>query len=147
MIISKATSFDLPAIAQIHRKARQQSMPWLPVLHTPEEDYWFFETRVFAEETMWVASVGSEVAGFISFKDDWVNHLYVDPTHWRQNIGTNLLEQAKSSAETLQLWTFQQNQSARSFYTANDFEERELTDGQNNEEKTPDLRMEWRGIR
>ena len=142
--IEKATSANLPAIARIHRKARQQSIPWLPVIHTPEEDNWFFQTLVFAEETVWIASIGPEVAGFISFKGDWLNHLYVDPKHWRQSIGTSLLEPAMSSVNRLLLWTFQQNRAARKFYAANGFEEHEFTDGQSNDEKTPDLRMEWR---
>ncbi len=147
MEIRKAVSSDISAIAKIHRGSRQQSMSWLPILHTPEDDYWFFSKVVFAEETMWVALIGPEIVGFISLKDDWLNHLYVAPNHWRQNVGANLLQPVKSSVDRLQLWTFQQNKSARSFYLANGFQECEHTDGQRNEEKTPDLRMEWKKSR
>ena len=143
MILSEATREDVPAIARIHRAARRHAMPWLPVLHTPQEDLSFFETIVFAEDDIWVVSAGSEIAGFISYKGDRLNHLYVDAGHRRRHIGTMLLERAKLSTRKLQLWTFQQNLAARLFYTANGFLEREATDGQRNEEKTPDIRMEW----
>ena len=143
MKIRKATDADISAIAKIHRASRHHALSWLPTLHTPEDDYWFFSKMVFTSEAMWVASNDQKIVGFVSFKDDWLNHLYVAPDHWRRNIGASLLECAKSSTDRLQLWTFQQNISARRFYLANEFQEWEHTDGQRNEEKTPDLRMEW----
>lgn len=147
MIVTKAVSSDLKAIAKIHGRSRQHSMPWLPILHTQEEDLWFFETIVFANDTVLIARVGTEAIGFITFKDDWLNHLYVHPEYWRQGVGASLLERAKASSNRLQLWTFQQNQAARLFYAAHGFDECEFTDGQNCEEKLPDVRMEWNSAR
>ena len=58
-------------------------------------------------------------------------------------LGTALLEAARSGVNHLQLWVFQGNAQARYFYSRQGFFERDFTNGQRNEEKMPDLRMEW----
>ncbi len=142
--IMAATEPDLTAIARIHRSARQAAMPWLPDIHTPEEDLWFFENIVFKQDVLLVARDGEEIQGFLAYKQNWLNHLYVSPKHWRKGIGERLLKAAQVASTSLQLWTFQRNTSARAFYLAHGFEECELTDGQENEEREPDVRMAWR---
>jgi GNAT superfamily N-acetyltransferase len=142
--ISEATLGDLDAIARIHRAARQAAMPWLPNVHTPKEDRWFFENIVLKEETVFLARGGGRVLGFVAYKEDWVNHLYVSPEHWRLGVGVRLLEAVQKASKRLQLWTFQRNTTARRFYAARGFGECELTDGRGNEENEPDVRMAWR---
>ena len=41
------------------------------------------------------------------------------------------------------LWVFESNTPAQAFYTRHGLVEREHTDGSGNEEREPDLRMEW----
>lgn len=142
--ILSATEADINAIAHIHRDARQVAMPWLPDIHTPEEDRWFFENIVLKQDTLLVARVKGRVLGFMGTKEDWLNHLYVRPERWRCGVGTHLLKAAQEANSYLQLWSFQRNTAARRFYAAHGFRECELTDGQGNEEKAPDVRMEWR---
>lgn len=146
MMIREAVQADADAMAKLHRNSRQTAMPGLPMVHTPEEDLWFFRTIVLAKDQVRVACNDTQVIGFVSFRDQWVNHLYVDPAHWRQGVGTRLLDIAKSSNERLELWTFQQNHIARRFYAAHGFEEREFTDGQGCEEKAPDVRLVWSAV-
>lgn len=143
MIICEASSADAKAIAKIQRTARQKAMPWLPTLHTPKEDLWFFNTKVLPLEKVLIACDETQAVGFISFSQGWLNHLYVTPTHWGIGLGTMLLEAARADLTYLQLWVFQRNARARHFYSKHGFCEREFTDGQSNEEKVPDLRMEW----
>lgn len=143
MIIDKASSADAPAIAQIHRAARQHAMPWLPVLHTPEEDLWFFSSMVIPVEMVLVAREKTQPVGFISLHQGWLNHLYIAPDRWGMGLGTSLLDATRSDTDHLQLWVFQKNTTARHFYSKHGFCEREFTDGQRNEEKMPDLRLEW----
>ena len=143
MIIDKASSADAAAIAQIHRTARQKAMPWLPVLHGPEEDLWFFSTMVLPEEMVLVARENTQPVGFISSHQGWLNHLYIAPDRWGMGLGTRLLEAARSETDHLQLRVFQDNTKARHFYSKHGFCERAFTDGRGNEEKVPDLRMEW----
>jgi len=45
-----------------------------------------------------------------------------------------------------QFWVFEQNDRARRFYEAHGAVAVEFTDGSGNEEKTPDVRYEWRPV-
>lgn len=143
MIIDEASSADAKAIAEIHRTARRKAMPWLPELHTAEEDLWFFNTMVLPVEKVLIAREGTQAVGFVSFHQGWLNHLYVASDRWGTGLGIKLLEAARSDLSYVQLWVFQRNARARHFYSRHGFCEREFTDGQGNEEKVPDLRMEW----
>jgi len=58
MIVTIATGTDLTTTARIHGEARQRAMPWLPNVHTPEEDRWLFESIVFKEGKLLVARGG-----------------------------------------------------------------------------------------
>ncbi|MDD7969943.1 GNAT family N-acetyltransferase [Roseinatronobacter alkalisoli] len=143
MIIEEALFADAKTIAKIHRTSRQEAMPWLPVLHTPEEDIWYFKTMVLPVEKVLIAREGVHAVGFISVNQGWLNHLYITPDRWGSGFGTKLLQAARSDLSYLQLWVFQKNARARHFYSKHGFCECEFTDGQNNEEKVPDIRMDW----
>lgn len=143
MTICEATISDAPMIAAVHRASRRAAMPWLPDLHTPDEDVRFFSTMVLPEQKVRVARHGSGVIGFAAASDGWLNHLYVAPAHWSTGVGGLLLETAKMDFDRLQLWTFQGNEGARRFYKARGFSECELSDGTRNEERMPDVRMRW----
>lgn len=144
--ITQARESDLDSIRDIHAAARRAAMPWLPVIHSPEEDLRYFTNIVFRTETLMVARDAGEVVGYSSFSKGWLTHLYVAPIHWRRGIATALLTAIKAKSPALNLWTFQQNEAARRFYQAQGFIEHERTDGQGNEEQTPDIRMEWRSL-
>ena len=117
-------------------------MPFLPVLHSHEEDRIFFRTRVFPTCEVWVADHDG-IAGFIAFRAGWVDHLYVLPTHLRRGYGRALLDKAKERNSKLQLWTFQKNVNAIGFYMANGFCLVRETDGAANEEREPDALFAW----
>ena len=142
-VVRAATKADLNAIAIISRSARKLAMPWLPDIHTSEDDIWYFSNSVLPNETLLVSCEGAEILGFASYADGWLNHLYVTPMHWRRGVGTKLLATVLAANSALQLWTFQQNHNARQFYLAHGFVECERTDGQGNEERMPDIRMEF----
>ncbi|MEM9377117.1 MAG: GNAT family N-acetyltransferase [Pseudomonadota bacterium] len=146
MNIRPATLDDARRIAEIHRTARAQAMPWLPVRHSAEEDFEFFRNQVIAEQTVFVAhtETAQDLAGFVAFGDGWLNHLYVSPNAFRIGVGSELLRLAQDSSPVLRLWTFQRNQIARNFYAKRGFSEVEWTNGDANEEKTADVKMVWR---
>ncbi|MDA4846754.1 GNAT family N-acetyltransferase [Hoeflea poritis] len=143
IILRTAEPSDAECLARIHRSARAAAMPWLPVLHTPQEDVRYFSQVVLPRQTVCVAEMEGSPTGFIAFENDWINHLYVDPTHWREGVGTLLLHHAMKGAARLQLWTFQENGPAREFYAKSGFREAAFTNGAGNEERTPDVRMVW----
>ena len=133
---------DADRVAMIHRAAREDRLPWLPELHTPDEDRQFFRTVVFDECEVWGA-VDGEIVGFIAFREGWIDHLYVLPQHQSQGAGHALLKVAQAASPSLQLWTFQRNGPARAFYEKRGFVAVRFTDGSDNEEREPDILYRW----
>jgi putative acetyltransferase len=129
--------------AVIHRAALDERLPWLPRLHTPAEDREYFQRRVFADCTVWGAIDENRVAGFIAFREDWIDHLYILPAAQGRGLGSALVEVAKTAHPQLHLWTFQRNLSARRFYERRGFVLVEETDGAANQEREPDALYLW----
>ncbi len=139
MTLRRAAIADAPAIAAVYRLSA-----WLHV-HTPEEDLAFFSGQMLPNQTVWVIEDGQ--GGLLAYAagvEGWLNHLFVHPDAQGHGHGSRLLDHVRTDAETLQLWTFQDNVRARAFYEARGFAAVEFTDGENNDEKTPDVRYEWR---
>lgn len=131
---------DAQALAVILRTCFRVSLPFLPELHTAEEDLAYMTARIARPDPVWLAEIDGTPAGFITFRDGWIDHLYVHPDRQGQGIGPVLLAKALEDGRPVQLWTFQQNARARRFYEARGFRAVEFTDGEGNEEKTPDVR-------
>jgi putative acetyltransferase len=140
--IRRAERADIEAVARLHRRVLRTSLPFLPDLHTPDEDLQFFRDGVFAQCEVWVAGEGA-IEGFVAFRAGWIDHLYVRPDRQRAGIGTALLAQAMQTYPLLRLWTFQRNETAIFFYRTRGFREIERTDGARNEEREPDTLLEW----
>jgi GNAT superfamily N-acetyltransferase len=98
---------------------------------------------VFSSAEIWVAEQAGVATGFIAFRADWVDHLYVHPDHQGRGHGSTLLALAQASATSLRLWTFQCNLGARRFYERHGFRIEQETDGTNNEERQPDVLYLW----
>ncbi|WP_244564646.1 GNAT family N-acetyltransferase [Rhizobium sullae] len=128
--------------AIILRTSFDERLPWLAGRHTPAEDRAYFREHVFSECEVWGA-VGDEVVGFIAFRADWIDLLYVLPDLQGMGAGDVLLQVAKGAASSLQLWTFQKNTLARRFYEKRGFVLVNETDGSDNEEREPDALYRW----
>jgi GNAT superfamily N-acetyltransferase len=121
------------------------SLTFLPRLHTDDEHRAFIAGVVLPEQDVVVADDDGRIAGFVAMAGDVVHHLYVHPAHQRRGIGGALLEEAKRRMPGgFRLWVFQRNENARRFYERHGLVAIELTDGQGNDEKTPDALYEWR---
>jgi GNAT superfamily N-acetyltransferase len=142
--IRRAVLEDMAAVAVLHRHTMRTSLPFLPDLHTAEEDRAFFRDHLFPTNEVWVAEAddGALIA-YAARCEGWLNHLYVHPDHQGARLGDALLSLAKEGVDALQLWAFQENYRARRFYEARGFVLAELTDGSGNDEKTPDARYVW----
>jgi GNAT superfamily N-acetyltransferase len=143
VILRPAVPNDAPAIVVILRTCFRVSLPFLPELHTPQEDLAYVSGKLMAEDAVWVAEIAGAVVGYVGFRDDWIDHLYIHPDRQGQGIGPVLLARALADGRPKQLWAFQQNTRARRFYEARGFHAVEFTDGEGNEEKTPDVRYLW----
>ena len=144
MTLRRATLDDMSALARLHRRTVTVSLPFVPHLHTPEEDAWWFAERLYATNQVWLAEGELEPAGYVAFRADFIEHLFVRPESQGARLGVALLEKAKSEAAELSLWTFQQNLRARRFYEQHGFVVVTETDGRDNEEKLPDVLYRWR---
>ena len=145
MSLRRAVLADAAAVARLQRHVMRVSLPYLPELHTPEEDLWFFSERLFPENEVWVAEAEGEIVGYIAFKPGWISHLYIHPDHQGRGLGPEMLAKALEDGTARELWTFQQNARARRFYETRGFSLVRLTDGADNEEKTPDALYRWPG--
>lgn len=144
ILLRPATLVDAAGIVSVHLTARREAMPYLPVVHTDDETFRWVRDIVIPQQTVWVAASEDGIDGYIAMTADELNDLYVRPGAQGKGVGTALLDKARElSAGTLRLWTFQRNSRARDFYERRGFVAIEMTDGQDNEEREPDIRYEW----
>ena len=142
MKLTRATPRDADPLARI-LKGWIIETDWMPKLHTPEEDRRFL-THLITTQHVTTLRNWRGVQGFLARDGGDIHALYLAPKARGQGWGKALLDQAKAAEPTLSLWTFQQNTRARAFYAREGFAEIEFTDGAGNDEKLPDLRLEWR---
>src|SRR5258706_16386742 len=144
VILRRAMAADALAIAFVHRTAMRVSLNFLPELHTAEQDLAYFACRFLPSNEVWVAEAEGQVVGYVGFDADWINHLYILPDFQGRRIGRKLLARPMAHGAPKRLWTFQPNARARKFYEDRGFVAVQFTDGEGNEEKTPDVCYEWR---
>lgn len=141
-MIRRATGDDVEAIAALYERSFA-TLTYLPVLHTLDEHRAWFARRL-AEHEGWVWDEDG-VRGFMVLTPSELMYIYLDAGWTGRGIGSALLDHAKARRPAgFTLWTFQQNSGARRFYERHGLRAIEFTDGSGNEERTPDVRYEWR---
>ncbi|MEO9599749.1 GNAT family N-acetyltransferase [Parasphingorhabdus sp.] len=134
---------ETAAAARQHRSAGALIPGFVPTLHSLDETYKFYN-EAYGKGTIWGAFEEQKLLGHIALEPGWIEHLYVDVDRQGEGIGRRLLDHAKGEQTDLQLYTFQANQRARAFYEAAGFVMEEMTNGERNEEKQPDMRYRWK---
>lgn len=136
---------DTDAVAAMFSAARRAAVPSMPPpVHSVEEDHSWIADQLEGDRESWVAERQGRILGLLLLEDDWLHSLYVDPGHQNEGIGTALVDLAKALRPGgLRLWVFQSNLGARRLYARHRFAEVEETDGRGNEERAPDVRMDW----
>ena len=115
------------------------TLDFLPQLHTHDENVAFFRRAIRDGEAYILGRA------FALLHGDTLMHLYVHPEEIGTGAGHALFEHVKRlRPDGFGFWVFQQNERARRFYEAHGAVAVELTDGSGNEERTPDVRYEWR---
>ena len=143
--LTPATKPEMEKVAKVFKRSRLEALPYLPELHTEAEDIGFFTDVVFKKCEVVVAKDNetSKIIGFIAFNSEWIDHLYILPESQGKGVGASLLKMALEKSESLKLWSFQKNEKALKFYASHGFKEIKRTDGSENEEKEPDVLMQW----
>jgi putative acetyltransferase len=134
-MIRRAGPEDVEAIVAIFEPSFA-TLDFLPVLHTHEENLAFFRRCVNEDEAYVLGQ------GFAILAGDELSHLYVHPDAIGTGVG--FAHAASLRPQGFWFWVFQQNDRARRFYERHGASAVEFTDGSGNEERTPDVRYEWR---
>jgi ribosomal protein S18 acetylase RimI-like enzyme len=144
--IRPAQAEDVAGIATVHRLSLRAAMPYLPELHTPEEDRAWVAETVLPNQEVWVAEADGRVVGVASLdQHDMLTQLYIDPGYQGRGIGSALLARAKDARPGgFSLYAFQRNTRARAFYERRGFVAMAFGDGSGNEEGEPDVLYRWR---
>lgn len=142
LLLRPAGESDADAVAAVHLAARLVA-PMPPPAHPEAEVRAWLAKRLLADET-WVAEVDDAVVGYVRLTATWLDDLYVHPDHAGVGLGTALLDLAKARRPGgFGLWVFETNAPARAFYARHGLVEVERTDGSENEERAPDIRVVW----
>ncbi len=143
MRLRRGEQEDVAPVARMMRST-YDLMDYIPRLHTPEEDLAYLG-GLFGEHEVWVVEADDRVVGFAILSSDQLLQLHVTPDQQNQGVGTLLLDQAKARRPAgFSLWTFQRNVGARRFYERHGLDVVRLTDGEDNEEREPDVQYAWR---
>ena len=135
---------DAGTIAEIYLAAVRSELGYLPRVHTDDEVRAWYRDVVLPGSRVLVAERGGEIVGYGAHLDGHLDHLYVRPDVLRRGVGAALLRQIKNeSPDGLQLFVFQRNWPARTFYRRHGFVPTAFTSGARNEEQEPDLVMRW----
>ncbi|GAB2879169.1 GNAT family N-acetyltransferase [Nocardioides pacificus] len=139
---------DLPELCDLYLRVRAAAVPAMPAQVRPiaEVRAWFACWDLARRETWLAQRDDGALLAYAVLEDDWLDSLYVAPEAAGQGIGTALLELAKQLRPAgFELWVFASNQPARRFYARHGLVELEHTDGADNEERAPDIRVAWPG--
>lgn len=146
--LRNATTDDADRIADMYLTSRERYLSYAPVTHTDKAVRTWIRETLIPSGNVTVALIENSIVGFLAISRDsdygWIDHLYLDPTKTNIGLGSFLTNEAKRLlGGPIRLYTFQANADARRFYHRHGFREIELSDGALNEEKTPDVLMEW----
>lgn len=162
-LLRPARADDAEAVAALFGVTRRAAIPAMPApVHTPDEDRRYFaallaggfnvtsgsgDLAADSDRTeAWVVERDGTLLGFAILQAAWLHSLYVHPDAAGTGVGSALLDVAKARRpEGFSLWVFASNTPARGFYNRHGLVELEATDGRDNEERAPDIRMAWPG--
>lgn len=137
--LREAGAQDAEAVAQVLGDWCRE-VDWMPKLRTREEDLWF-AGHLIESQVVRLGFAGGGM-GFLARQGGQISALYLSPAARGRGVGKALLTEAKVVGH-LTLWCFQANLGARAFYAREGFREVEFTQGAGNDERLPDVRLEW----
>lgn len=142
-----ADTNDAKIVERILTLSRNEYLPYAKSPHSPDETRHWVRDTLIPSGNVAIAQLDSEdvavLATSVTESIGWIDQLYVLPGFTGRGIGTTLLYHAQNVLpRPIQLWTFQQNRRAICFYEHHGFKAIQYTNGENNEEKCPDVLYE-----
>jgi GNAT superfamily N-acetyltransferase len=147
VVLRAATSADAPRLAEILIAGRATFMPYAPSVHTDAELRVWVRQQLVPAGGVTVAQRDGAVIGFVVLSQDrecsWIEQMFVHPSHVAKGVGAQLLAHALDVLPApVRLYTFQANSGARRFYERHGFVAIQMTNGEANEERCPDVLYE-----
>ncbi|MBU1803185.1 GNAT family N-acetyltransferase [Nocardioides sp.] len=146
LTLRPATPDDAASVTAVHlasRAAAVRSATMPASVHHDDETLAWLTERLGIDE-VWVAEAAGAIVAYVRLTREWLDDLYVVPGHAGRGIGSALLALAQARRPAgFGLWVFEVNAPARAFYAAHGLVEVERTDGSDNEERAPDVRVVW----
>jgi putative acetyltransferase len=78
-LIRLAEARDANAVAAVHRTSMREALPYLPDLHTEDEDRAWVANVVLPHQEVWVAEAGGRVNGVAALDGDMLAQLSILP--------------------------------------------------------------------
>jgi GNAT superfamily N-acetyltransferase len=146
-MLRPASSSDAHAVAELLLGSRRTFLPYAPIAHPDADVHRWVGEQLIPGGAVTVWEQNSRIVGVLATSQgetaSWVDQLYVLPGFEGRGIGAVLLQHAHERLTyPIRLYTFQQNVRARSFYERHGYNAVAFSDGQNNEERCPDVLYE-----
>ena len=147
--LRSANANDARRIADILIGTRATFMPYAPSAHSEPEVREWVASHLVPTGGVVVAEIDGQVVGVMATATEgecaWITQMAVDPGMAGNGVGSVLLAHAiETLARPIRLYTFQQNIGARRIYERHGFQAIQFTDGEDNEERCPDVLYELR---
>ncbi|MGW2209093.1 GNAT family N-acetyltransferase [Streptomyces sp. NPDC001781] len=145
VLLRRATPADAPATADVWLRSFAAALPAVVRPHSDDAVRAYVRDVVIPLHETWVAEAEEgAIIGMMVLDGGLLSQLYLDPAHRGRGLGDRFVALAKERVPSgLTLWTFQVNEPAHRFYERHGFVAVERTDGQDNEEREPDVRYVW----
>lgn len=142
-----ATPADGEEVATVYLASRKTFLPYAPLAHSDAEVQRWITEQLIPSGDVIVAEQGSSIVGMMATSTSdgasWIDQLYVRPDAVGNGSGAELLKFAKARlARPIRLHSFQANAGAGRFYERHGFVPIHFCDGEDNEEKCPDVLYE-----
>lgn len=143
-VIRRVTAADGPALGDVWLASWRATFDFPPAHPDDDVRRWLAEEMAPRLET-WVADDHGRVVALMALSDTMVEQLYVAPDWIGRGLGSRLIALAKERRPSgLDLYCFQANGRARTFYERHGFHAVAHGDGSGNQERQPDIRYAWR---
>lgn len=148
LVIRKATPSDAGEITTLYLASRSKYISFAPLVHSDTAIQQCVRDTLIPDTQVWVVTQDNKIIGMMAILEkqemNWIEQLYILPKMTGQEIGSLLMDKAKSLHLPIRLHTFQENLGARRFYERHGFKIIAFTDGSGNEERCSDMLYEWR---
>lgn len=142
--IRTAGPADQATVAEVMISSRRVNLPYAVGRHSDDEARRWVAAHMWPTHRVLVAELGGQIIGVAAMAwdqgVDWLNQFYVAPGWSGRGVGGRMMPLVlAATGRPLRLHCFQRNLGARRFYERHGFVALAFGDGEDNEERCPDV--------